>query len=154
MLQLSDKMSKRKSFKIDLGDLLDISQNKTIIRPKSIDLTLENRGKDFKLEYKEVYNQKQAPANQEWAISTVLKSLEQIQECMTRHHKYFYCQIKQLKREYHLTCFSDDAIAFLAVILPTVLAFGVREKKEDTSNTSSLIETILKWISKANMVDD
>jgi len=153
ILRLGDIMSKRKVFKIDLSSILDIDQHKTIIRPKSLDLTLENRGKDFKLEYKEVYNQKKAPENPEWVINTVLNSLKQVQESLSKHHKYIYYQTKQIKKGYHFICFSDDSFALLAVILSALLAFGVREKKEDSSNASYLIENILKWISKANLVD-
>jgi len=144
-------MSKRKVLKIDLSSVLDISPNKTIIRPKSIDLALENRGKDFKMEYKEVYNQKKPPENQEWAINTVFNSLKQIQESLSTHHKYIYYQIKQNKKGYQLTAFSDDIFALLSSILTTLLAFGIR--KEDFSNVSPFIEIVLKWISKANMID-
>lgn len=145
-------MSKRKGFKIDLSGILDISQNKTIIRPKSIELTLENRGKDFKLNYKETYNQKKASENQEWAINTVVDSLKQIQENLSKYHKYLFCESKQIKNGYKLTCFSDDIFALLAPILTTLLAFGIR--KEDFSNVSPFIENVIKWISKANMADD
>jgi len=146
-------MSKRKSFKIDLTDLLNIPPNKTIIRPKSIGLTLENRGKDFKLEYHETYNQKQAPANQEWAISTVLNAVKEIAENLNNYHKYLYAQIKQIKKGYVITVFSDDIFALLAVIMADLLAFGIREK-EDSHNMLPFTETVLKWIAKANMVDD
>ena len=103
------------------------------------------------MEYKEVYNQKKPPENQEWAINTVFNSLKQIQESLSTHHKYIYYQIKQNKKGYQLTAFSDDIFALLSSILTTLLAFGIR--KEDFSNVSPFIEIVLKWISKANMID-
>jgi len=145
-------MSKRKAFKIDLTDLLNISANKTIIRPKSIGLTLENRGKDFKLEYKETYNQKQASANQEWVANTLQNAIKEISKSLGSYRKYLYAQIKQIKKGYILTVFSDDVFALLAVIMAGLLAFGIREK-DDSHNVLPLTETVLKWIAKANMVD-
>ncbi|MDD1779220.1 MAG: hypothetical protein LUQ65_13725 [Candidatus Helarchaeota archaeon] len=146
-------MSKRKPFKIDLSDLLNIPANKTIIRPKSIGLTLENRGKDFQLEYQETYNQKQAPANQEWVMNTVQNVIKELSGSLGKHHKYLYSQIKQIKKGYVISVFSDDVFALLAVTMASLLAFGIREK-DDSNNMLSLTETVLKWIAKANMVDD
>ena len=146
-------MSKRKAFKIDLSDLLNISANKTLIRPKSIGLTLENRGKDFKLEYQETYNQKQAPANQEWVMTTVQNALKEISDSLGNYRKYLYAQIKQIKKGCVISVFSVDVFALLAVMMMSLLAFGIREK-DDSHNMLSLTETVLKWVSKANMVDD
>jgi hypothetical protein len=146
-------MSKRKAFKIDLSDLLNIPANKTIIRPKNIGLTLENRGKDFKLEYQETYNQKQAPGNQEWVMNTVQNAIKEVSENLGKVHKYLYAQIKQMKKGYEISVFSDDVFALLAIIMMSLLAFGIREK-DDSQNMLSFTETVLKWIAKANMVDD
>jgi hypothetical protein len=148
-----ENMSKRKSFKIDLSDLLNISANKTIIRPKAIGMTLENRGKDFKLEYNATYNQKQAPANQEWVMNTVQTALKEISDSLGNHRKYLYAQIKQIKKGYEFSVFSDDVFALLAITMTSLLAFGIREK-DDSQNMLSFTETVLKWIAKANMVDD
>ena len=132
---------------------MNIPPNKTIIRPKSIGLTLENRGKDYKLEYQETYNQKQAPANQEWVASTLQNAVKDISETLGRYRKYLYAQIKQIKKGFVFSAFSDDVFALLAVIMAGLLAFGIREK-DDSHNMLPLTETLLKWIAKANVVDD
>jgi len=48
---------------------------------------------------------------------------------------------------------SDDSYALLTAILGELLAFGIREK-EDAQGVTSLMESLLKWISKANIIDE
>ncbi len=144
-------MSKRKRRKIDITDLFHTEPDKTLIRPNSISITLENRGKDFKLEYEEKFNQKQSVES--WTIENTLNALKKIQEDIDRLNKYFYYQVKSLKKGYQLMIVSDDAFALVAAVLAELLAFGVRDK-EDSYNFNNFLEPLLKWISKTNIIDD
>ncbi|HUY00083.1 MAG TPA: hypothetical protein VMV49_11050 [Candidatus Deferrimicrobium sp.] len=146
-------MSKRKSRKIDLSNLFDISPNQTLIRPINIAINLENRGKDYKLEYKETFKEKQPKETQKWTIETTLKALNRIQEELSAYHRYFIYQIKAIKKGYEIMLISDDSYALLTAILGELLAFGIREK-EDAQGVTSLMESLLKWISKANIIDE
>jgi len=146
-------MSKRKHQKINTSNLFKIQLDRTLIRPKSISIKLENRGKDFKLDYKETFNQKQPPDNHDWTMETTLNALKRIKEDVDRQHRYFYYQVKPIKKGYELMIISDDAFALVAALFAELLAFGVREK-EDAYNINSFLEALLKWISKANIIDD
>ncbi|MFX1293237.1 MAG: hypothetical protein ACFFD2_00060 [Promethearchaeota archaeon] len=145
-------MTKRKNLKIDPIDLFLISPDQTLIRPKSISLTLENRGKDYKLEYTETFQNKHPPKSQEWTIDTTLSVLKQIQDDLNKYNKYFYYQIKAIKKGYQLMIISDDAFALVAAILAELFTFGVREK-EDSYNITPFAEALVKWILKANIID-
>ena len=145
-------MAKRKYLKIDLGELFGVSPGRTLVRPKALTVELENRGKDFKLEFKETYEVKQPPANQEWTIDTTLSALEQIRQDLNKVHKYFYYQVKTIKKGYEIMIITDDVFALVAAIMAELLAFGVRDK-EDSYNVVPLMEALTKWISKAEIVD-
>ena len=146
-------MSKRKHQKINTSNLFKIQLDRTLVRPKSISIQLENRGKDFKLDYKETFNQKQPPKSHDWTMETTLNALERIKEDIDRQHRYFYYQVKPIKKGYELMIISDDAFALVAALFAELLAFGVREK-EDAYNMNSFLEALLKWVSKANIIDD
>ena len=152
MCNFGEKMAKRKHHKIDLSEIFGFKPDKTLIRPKSITINLENRGKDFKLEYKETFEGKRPPKDQEWSIETTLDALKQIKEDIGRHNKYFFYQSKPIKKGYEFMIVSDDAFALVAGLLAELLAFGVRHK-EDSYNILPLIESVSKWISKANITD-
>ena len=146
-------MSKRKSRKIDLDDVFATISERTLIRPEKISIVLENRGKDYKLEYKETFKNKQPSENQEWTINWTLSALEELQQRLSRYRKYFYYQVKAIKKGYEVMIVSDDSFALIAGILAELLAFGVREK-EDAFCASPLLESLLKWISKVNIADE
>ena len=146
-------MAKRKYLKINPAQIFNIEPDQTLIRPKSIEVKLENRGSDFKLDFKETYHKKQPSGTQEWMIDTTISALKGVKEALDKMHKYFYYQIKPMKKGYELMIISDEAFALVAGILTELLAFGVRDK-EDAFNVSPLIESILKIISKANIIDE
>lgn len=146
-------MSKKKYLKIDPSKFLDFTAGQTVIRPKSITINLENRGKDFKLEYKEVYVNKTPPEEQEWTIEFLIETLNQIQEEMTRSRRYFYYQLKPIKRGYQLMIVSDDAFALIVGVLSELMVFGIRNK-EDSHNLRPMVDSILKSISRANLIDE
>lgn len=132
--------------------MFSIEPDQTLIRPNSIELKLENRGKDFKLDFKETYRKKQPAETQEWMLDTTMGALKAIKNALNKINKYFYYQVKPTKKGYALMIISDEAFAVVAGILAELLAFGVRDK-EDAYNVTPLVESILKMISKANIVE-
>lgn len=151
--ELGECVSKHKYQKIELGDIFEGRQDQTVIRPHSITLGVENRGKDFKVDLKVTYKQKEPLAGQEWSIKTTLHALQRIQENLGRLHKYFYYQVKEIKKGYELMLVSDDAFAMIAGLLTELLAFGVRSK-DDMNTIYSITDAISKWTVKSNMIDE
>ena len=126
-----EHMSKRKHQKINSSNLFKVQLDRTLIRPKNISIQLENRGKDFKLDYKETFNQKEPPANHDWTMETTLNALARIKEDLKRHEgRYFYYQAKPIKKGYELMIVSDDAFALVTALFAELLAFGIREKED------------------------
>ena len=48
---------------------------------------------------------------------------------------------------------SDDAFAIVVGVLAELLVFGIRQK-EDSHSTLPILETFLRWINKANIIDE
>ncbi|MHA1265761.1 MAG: hypothetical protein ACTSRS_11065 [Candidatus Helarchaeota archaeon] len=146
-------MAKKWHKKLDLGDSFRTHEEKTYIRPAAINLTFEDRGNDYKLNYKVTYKQKQASSGKQWSIATTLNALDRIGEDIRRLHKYFYYQLKPLKKGFEIMVVTDESLALIATILGEILAFSIRTK-EDSNSLGVLIDQILKWISKANFIDE
>ncbi len=145
-------MSKKKYLKISPLDLFESSPDQTFIRPNKITISLENRGKDFQMEYEEIFQGKLSKETREFTFSVTLDALARIQEDLTRLQKYFYYQAKTTKKGFQLMIVSDDAFAMVAGILAELLVFGIRSK-EDNYNIIPYTEAILKWINKINIID-
>jgi len=89
------------------------------------------------------YKQKQASSGKKWSITTTLNALDRIGEDIRRLHKYFYYQLKPLKKGFKIVVITDEPFTLITTDLGEILTFGIRAK-EDSNSLGVLIDQILK----------